>query len=116
MSDKNNDMALGIAIGGGGGLCLFVLYNLFSSMSENREQLLLMRQRDIESELQTQLNEWQNETKKPDPDDPFFSIGGKRKLRKKSRKSKKSTAKMRWKKKRTRRLRRKRRKMRTRAK
>jgi len=113
MSDKNNDMVLGIAIGGGGGLCLFVLYNLFSSMSENREQLLLMREREIESELQTQRNEWQNQTTTLDPS---FSIGGKRKLRKKSRKSKKSTAKMRWKKKRTRRLRRKRRKMRTRAK
>ena len=113
MSDKNNDMALGIAIGGGGGLCLFVLYNLFSSMSENREQLLLMREREIESELQR--NEWQQNEPKVTTD-PSFRIGGKRTLRKKSRKSKKSTAKMRWKKKRTRRLRRKRRKMRTRAK
>ena len=39
MSDKNNDMGLGIAIGGAGGLCLFVLYKLFSSTSENPEQL-----------------------------------------------------------------------------
>ena len=43
MSDKNNDMAVGIAIGGAGGLCLFVLYKLFSSMSETREQLRRMR-------------------------------------------------------------------------
>ena len=98
MSDKNNDMALGIAIGGAGGLCLFVLYKLFSSMSETREQLRRMRTPpdwgpnsgysffdDSYSD-----DDWPAAKSPEDLYPDAVSVGGKRKSRRKSRKSRKS--------------------------
>jgi hypothetical protein len=95
MSDKNNDMALGIAIGGAGGLCLFVIYKLFSSMSETREQLRKMR-----TPTPSPPPDWGPKSGYPhlynDYEFPVYqTIGGKRKSRRKSRKSRKSRRKLR---------------------
>jgi hypothetical protein len=105
MSDKNNDMGLGIAIGGAGGLCLFVIYKLFSSMSETREQLRRQKRADdmfrytprdqlMKDSLLSPWGEkrlddgWNWSAKSSYPD--AVSIGGKRKSRRKTKRRRKS--------------------------
>ena len=104
MSDKNNDMALGIAIGGVGGICLFVIYKLFSSVKETREELRRMRTPTPPSDWGPNSGYSLFEQKRHEDEEgwPYatnytdrVSVGGKRKSRRKLRKRKKKSGKVR---------------------